>query len=306
MDRIPRISVIVPVFNAEEYLPDCISSIQNQRMQDWELILVDDGSTDGSLSFCEACSQKDPRIRVFHKDNGGVSSARNFGIQKANGEWITFIDADDRIPSDFIPESFSGDIDLYLTNVKNFPYTVDSMWIEPRVIGEKDYLKFIEENAHWVVLMAPWGKFIRRELIVSNGISFDTRFRLCEDTLFDMQIERYCRSAVITESYYCYRMSSNENWAKKYHYKPDEALCYFDTFLDYYKDLGIHSPTLVSFVFTNISKIMDKMSMPRLQWAVQPQVLEMKRLMKETLTKKERIKYSFSRLLSFIHIFGRK
>lgn len=89
------ISIIVPVYNTEQYLPHCIDSILSQSFTDFELLLIDDGSTDGSGRICDAYAEKDSRIRVFHKKNGGVSSTRNLGLDEAKGEWICFVDADD-------------------------------------------------------------------------------------------------------------------------------------------------------------------------------------------------------------------
>ncbi len=94
------LSIIVPVYDLEQYLPACIESVLRQTYGDFELILVDDGSTDGSLSVCRAYETKDPRIRVFHKENGGVSSARNFGLEHAAGEYISFVDGDDQLEPD--------------------------------------------------------------------------------------------------------------------------------------------------------------------------------------------------------------
>lgn len=91
----PIISIIVPVYNAEKTLNRCVDSILNQTYHDWELLLVDDGSTDKSEAICNQYSAIDQRIKVFHKENGGVSSARNYGIKLAKGEWIIFIDSDD-------------------------------------------------------------------------------------------------------------------------------------------------------------------------------------------------------------------
>lgn len=300
----PCISIITPVFNAKKYLQECVTSVQEQFMQDWELILVDDGSTDGSLVICQALAQSDPRIRVFHQENSGVSSARNFGINKARGEWITFVDADDKIPVDYLPLVFNTSFDLFLTNIKYFPDSIIPMWIEPCIIEEKDYLSFLEKNAHWVVLMSVCSKFIRRRIIIDNGIYFDSRFRLGEDTLFDLQIERYCHSLIVTDSYYLYRHDSDNNWRDKYLYKPEEALCFFSTFIEYYKAVGIQAPKLVSYVFSNISNMTDKSSMSRFQWVSQPPVLEMKSLMKDIMTIKERVKYSISRL--FYCLISRK
>jgi glycosyltransferase involved in cell wall biosynthesis len=92
----PGISVIVPVYNAEKYLVKCVESVRNQTFQDWELLLINDGSKDGTRALCDRCAAEDDRIRVFHKKNGGVSSARNLGLREAKGDCIAFLDADDR------------------------------------------------------------------------------------------------------------------------------------------------------------------------------------------------------------------
>lgn len=91
------LSVIVPVYNAEEYLRKCIDSILYQTYSDLELLLINDGSTDSSGAVCDEYARRDERVRVIHKENGGVSSTRNLGLDLAQGEWITFVDADDWI-----------------------------------------------------------------------------------------------------------------------------------------------------------------------------------------------------------------
>ena len=97
----PKVSVIVPVYNTEKYLSRCINSILAQSFDDYEMILVDDGSTDNSGLFLDEYVNRDPRIRVIHKENGGVSSARNVGIKKAVGEYIMFCDSDDYVDPDW-------------------------------------------------------------------------------------------------------------------------------------------------------------------------------------------------------------
>ncbi|MBR4996070.1 MAG: glycosyltransferase [Alistipes sp.] len=92
INRISRISVIVPVYNTEKYLPRCVDSILAQTYTDFELLLIDDGSNDSSSAICDEYAQKDPRIKVFHKENGGVSFARNLGLDNAAGEYIILID----------------------------------------------------------------------------------------------------------------------------------------------------------------------------------------------------------------------
>ena len=96
----PEISVIVPVYRAESFLRKCTESILSQTFSDLELLLVDDGSPDGSGALCDAIAREDSRVRVFHKENGGVSSARNLGLEEARGRYIAFADADDWLPPD--------------------------------------------------------------------------------------------------------------------------------------------------------------------------------------------------------------
>ena len=101
-DKNKKVSIIVPVYNVEKYLQRCIESILTQTETDLELLLIDDGSKDKSGLICDEYAQKDERVNVIHKENGGVSSARNLGIEKANGEWMCFIDADDYVRLDFL------------------------------------------------------------------------------------------------------------------------------------------------------------------------------------------------------------
>lgn len=91
----PKISVIIPVYNTENYLRECLDSILAQTFTDFEVLVINDGSTDGSVEICDEYAQKDARVKVFHKENGGVSSARNLGLDNAKGEWIAFVDSDD-------------------------------------------------------------------------------------------------------------------------------------------------------------------------------------------------------------------
>ena len=94
-ERKPLVSVIVPVYNVYPYLRDCVQSVQAQSYQNWELLLVDDGSTDGSGELCDELAVEDDRIRVFHKPNGGLSDARNHGMHHARGEYFCLLDSDD-------------------------------------------------------------------------------------------------------------------------------------------------------------------------------------------------------------------
>ena len=104
------ISVIVPVYNTEKYLDRCIQSILSQTYSNIEILLIDDGSTDSSGAICDKYAEQDSRVRVFHKANGGVSSARNMGLDKAKGTWFTFVDSDDWIDMDMYEQMYNAAI----------------------------------------------------------------------------------------------------------------------------------------------------------------------------------------------------
>lgn len=108
MKNLPLISVIIPVYNILEYLPRCVQSVENQTYGNLEILLVDDGSTDGTGALCDELAQKNAKIRVFHKENGGSSSARNLGIRQAKGEYLSFVDSDDYIEPWMIEKLYEG------------------------------------------------------------------------------------------------------------------------------------------------------------------------------------------------------
>ena len=130
----PAISVIVPVYNTEKYLDECIQSILNQSFTNFELLLIDDGSTDRSGAICDQYAAKDERVRVFHKENGGVSSARNVGLDEAKGEWIAFVDSDDYL--------LSNALDL-ITDLENEDFVICSY---QRFIENQNPLSVIYES----------------------------------------------------------------------------------------------------------------------------------------------------------------
>ncbi|MDR0422523.1 MAG: glycosyltransferase, partial [Proteiniphilum sp.] len=110
----PMISVIVPVYNVEKYLRKCLESILAQTYTSFELLLVNDGSTDGSGQICDEYAQKDSRVQVFHQENKGVSRARNLGLERAKGKWVAFIDSDDWVDSTYLEHLLEGDEDVEL------------------------------------------------------------------------------------------------------------------------------------------------------------------------------------------------
>lgn len=175
------ISVIVPVYNAEEYIDRCVSSILCNEENDFEILLIDDGSTDGSGKKCDDWSLKDARIRVFHKSNGGVSSARNLGLDNARGRWIAFVDADDEVSTQFltIPEELSGS-DVILKSFIERTSNGDNSFGVPEADfrGRRQIMRWFVRRRN----NALWDKLIRKDAI--GELRFDTAVSIGEDLLF--------------------------------------------------------------------------------------------------------------------------
>lgn len=153
------VSVIVPIYNAEQSLPRCVDSILNQRFTNFELLLVDEGSTDGSGAICDAYAARDSRIRVFHKENGGVGSARrNAGLDKAMGDWVTFVDSDDYVLDGYFPCCIEENIDLCIQNWKYGNGEV-IQWLGARIVDGEGCRSFLAENIHTEMFRMVWGSF---------------------------------------------------------------------------------------------------------------------------------------------------
>lgn len=185
----PKISVIVPVYNVEKYLSRCIDSILAQTFTDFELLLIDDGSNDNSGNICDDYVKKDNRIRVFHKENGGVSSARNLGLNKANGEWVCFIDSDDTVSNKYIQhmaEAINDKDLLILSNYKketkdNYAVKLDNVTL----YNDEIIRYFIENNIF--ALTAPYSKLYKIEIIRKYSLKFPEGINMGEDAIFIMR-----------------------------------------------------------------------------------------------------------------------
>lgn len=209
----PKISVIVPVYKAEKYLYRCVDSILNQTFTDFEVLLIDDGSPDRSGEICDEYVKKDNRVRVFHKENGGVSSARNLGIDEAKGEWVYFADADDYLPNDSfntLIKLSNEDVDCIMAG-----YTVAYETGEIKFPELNDIFKHISIPDALVEMYRPtdfpyqgylWCKLFRHKIIINNEIRFDEAIYFNEDRLFIVQFLCHLNNMVAytTKSVYCY------------------------------------------------------------------------------------------------------
>ncbi len=186
METNARISVIVPVYNAETWLPRCIESVLSQSYENLELILVDDGSTDDSLAVCRKYADGDSRVTVIHQENGGVSSARNAGLERARGEWVLFVDSDDEIlPSyclDMVRAAGEQDVDVLIARPAVAAAPETELFAQKKALVEACF-SFRETDFSYNI-DGPWGKLFRRELLEANQIRFPEKLRRSEDAYF--------------------------------------------------------------------------------------------------------------------------
>ena len=187
--NIPSVSIIIPVYKAEQWLRRCVDSILAQTMTDFEVLLINDGSPDKSGEICDEYATRDSRIRVFHKENGGVSSARNLGLDNAQGKWITFVDSDDSVGIRFLENFFEADnskIDLVVSGLRKI-----QGGIETSCISFKDSefrlrlgLKILFDDLNILEYGFIGGKLFRTNIAKENKIYFDEQISYSEDLLF--------------------------------------------------------------------------------------------------------------------------
>lgn len=200
----PLISIVVPVYNSGNSLQRCLESILVQSFPDWECILVDDGSVDGSGSICDIYVNRDKRFHVVHKVNGGVSNARNVGINTCKGKWISFVDADDSLSMNYLEcfiSSLNADFILCGFTSSNGLNVLPSDAVYEGCDLRRGVKTLVVDK---YLLYAPWGKLFNKEILDKEGIRFNPSIRLSEDTIFCYQYLYYSNSVrvVCSNGYY--------------------------------------------------------------------------------------------------------
>lgn len=218
--RKPLISIIVPVYNVEKYLSKCLDSLVNQTYENIEIVCVDDGSIDSSGEICDEYAKKDARIKVIHKENGGLSDARNVGLETINGEYVMFIDSDDWIDKDTCDYCINTlklyDVDLilwsYIREYKNNAkpkrlFMNGSRYFDDQEIKEKIFLRCVGLNGvelrnveNMDSIVTAWGKLYKRDKI--NNIRFKATTEIgTEDALFNIYVMDNINSAFYIDRY---------------------------------------------------------------------------------------------------------
>lgn len=225
-----KASFIVPVYKVEKYLRECVDSILAQTLESFELLLVDDGSPDNCPEICDEYAEKDSRVRVFHKENGGVSSSRNVGIAGARGKYICFIDSDDFISGDFAQglfnaaEKYGADIVQggisYCSEDGETKYEEKSRLPLDTVISHSQVCALFDEMSSKCLALYCWRNMFRRDFLINNSIKFDESLKIGEDSVFNEQA--LLLASIVTAIDSCnYYYRSREDSAMNIKYKKD-------------------------------------------------------------------------------------
>ncbi len=215
----PLVSVIVPIYNVEDVLDLCVQSLLSQTFSDFELILIDDGSSDASWDICNNYQETDSRVRAFHKDNGGVSTARNLGIEKSIGKYILFVDSDDYVEREYIETLVNfkvnhKDIDniwCHFKTVKDYNFSINNI-LDRDIEYETTSVKSIMDLHERWLDSGPVCKLYDRKIIIENGIFFPTDISLGEDLSFNFEyLDNTNGSIAIINSVLYYYFSNNNN-----------------------------------------------------------------------------------------------
>ena len=244
MDNNPKISIIVPIYNAEQYLDRCMRSVYAQTFTDYEIILVNDGSSDRSAELCCRYAAQDERIRYIEKENGGAGSARNAGMDAAQGEYLAFPDADDWFEPEMYGELYalakSGGYDMVFSGVNYYKQTgrnsteysrtqnIPEVAYHDRETCRRNIMTFFPTTT---IFDVPWNKLYKRSIVTENNIRF-TDIRRCQDAMFNLEFFHHINSAAsVAKAYYNYMENTGADVRRKF---PKD---YIDVVIFYYTRL---------------------------------------------------------------------
>lgn len=253
----PKISVIIPVYNAEATLRRCVDSVLSQTFTDFECLLINDGSKDRSGEICDEYAEQDSRVRAFHKENGGVSSARNLGLDNAKGEWVAFVDSDDSVKESYLSNLYSH-LDhgtelviSYADYIFKNHHREDNY--EPRCVGEDDFSLLFSKNAI-IWHTSPWSKLFKSEVIAAAGLRFNEKMSIGEDAVFLFSyLNSVSKVYVSNDTDYLY-IADNSNSLTKRVFPIENEL------------IGCENISLTLNVLVDKKHITDKIALKEISW----------------------------------------
>lgn len=255
-----KITIVIPIYNVEEYIEKCLQTVLNQTYKNLEIILINDGSTDGSENKCKKIMEKDNRTILISTSNRGVSSARNIGIEKATGDYIIFIDADDWIELNMIEELYKNikkhdaDIaicDFYINNLKK-EYAHTKMQREEIITNKQIMYEYLFNNDFYEGYI--WNKLIKREKILN--IRFDKKIKLQEDAVFLSELFENIDKIIYMPNKKLYHYRIRKNSAVKFKYIPRDftKLYAFEKFIKIKYKYSVNSLEKIEYLYYTMAR----------------------------------------------------
>ncbi|MFR3920117.1 MAG: glycosyltransferase [Clostridia bacterium] len=232
----PKVSVVVPIYNVEKYIKKCMDSLVNQTLQEIQIIFVNDGSTDESGNIAKEYASKYPnKIIYLEKENGGLSDARNFGMRYAEGEYIAFLDSDDYVENTMYEEMYNKALQ------ENSDYVeCDFLWEYPDKT-KKDKRNSYNNKKEMLtnVRVVAWNKLIKREILEKNNISFPKGLRY-EDIEFTYKLIPYLNKVSYVDKEFVHYVQRNNSIANVQNERTAEVFTIFDNIIKYYQEKGFY------------------------------------------------------------------
>ncbi len=260
-DGIPKVSIIIPVYNGEKVLERCLNSVLAQTYTDFELIIINDGSTDRSIDIINEYKNKDNRIKVINNKNNGVSETRNIGIEASIGEYIQFVDCDDYIESNMLSNMVdnieNAKVDLIVTGIfldiengNDVKRSIQTFKYE-NLHGKANIARGVLERLDGAYIHSLWNKIFKRDIIVKNNIKMDKNINLGEDLIFNLEYLKRCENIVFDDKcYYHYCMQATESLTARYRENKLELMkLLYDKCEEYFYYCGLKNFELLNNVF---------------------------------------------------------
>lgn len=262
MNSAVKVSIIIPVYNGQKYVQRCLDSICHLDNTDWECILIDDGSIDDSAKLLSKYVEIDPRFSLISTSNGGVSRARNLGIQKVKGQWISFVDIDDWVSPDYF---YSLELDIadrydiiIFNNCRNYEDRIVS-FSQSVICDSTSKRNLLSDKMSELLFLAPWGKAFRTDLIKNHHLQFNEQLRYGEDAIFNLDAFAVCNNLYCYAKgiYHYYVPNKYVSALEKYGLSADHIISFLNNFGQRYFQMGIECvkyERLVLWQFTMLEK----------------------------------------------------
>ncbi len=273
--RKPKVSIVVPIYNGEKYLDNCIKNLKSQTYDNLEFVLVDDGSTDSTGKMCDDIAGKDDRFKVIHKENGGPSSSRNAGIMASSGDYIQFYDVDDEMDEKLVEDNLKlaidprNDADVVIFSFWYHDLDTGKRWNNAEhgffcgtdsEFFDKEFTSVVQRE----IFNAPWNKLYKRSFLTENNLEFLPEFSIYEDAVFSAMMLQRARKIVFNDKpYYEYYVRSEGSLITRYvdcYFDAvtrlfEEAMKYCEGYCDNQRQIEAFSELYVKLVTTNLKQI---------------------------------------------------